>query len=82
VPSPPRSAAHAEALARVARLTESSDAVELAEGPPRRLARAAGTSPSAAARSVERRAQALIMTPSLDELRRLAAALSPALGEP
>lgn len=78
---PPRSAAHAEALARVARLTESSDAVELAEAA-QAIAQAAGTSPSAAARSVERRAQALIMTPSLDELRRLAAALSPALGEP
>lgn len=79
--TPPRSAAHAEALARVERLTEASDAVELAEAA-QAIARAAGASPRPAARSVERRAQALIMTPSLDELRRLAATLSAALGEP
>lgn len=79
--SPPRSAAHTEALTRVSRLSETSDAVELAEAA-QAIARAAGASRTDAARRVERRANALIMTPSLEELRRLAVALSQALGEP
>lgn len=80
-PARARTPAHLEALARVARLSESSDAVELAEAA-EAIARAARARPGPAAKRVEQRAQAVIMTPSLEELRRLAVALSQVLDAP